>query len=272
MARTYLERGHRVAACSRSGPPPDLLRYANEEDDDNVNGGGGRRFYYESGVDVCDPEAVGSFLEATTKAFGVETNNNNNNNNIDVWINNAGILDPIKPIRDTSPTDFEENLRVNLMGTFHATKAYIHHCRGRAPSSSSSPPPDCTLVNISSGASTRGYAGWGAYCSSKAAVDRLTECALAEETADAAGNGGGGFVFRAYSIAPGVIDTGMQEAIRKTDPADFPDVGKFLDLKRKNAFNTPPYVAIEIEKLALLGGAQTGPVARRLPPEAEAEP
>jgi len=241
MARTYLERGHKVAACSRSPPPDDLDSSSSDKDG---------RLYYQSNVDVCDPAAVKGFLDNAATKLGPD---------IDVWINNAGILDPIKPIRDTNFEDFEENIRINLMGTFHATKEYINYCRSRVGSAS----VPSTLVNISSGAAVKGYAGWGAYCSSKGAVDRLTECALAEEQADDSS----GLCFRAYSIAPGVIDTDMQATIRGTNKADFPMVDKFHEIKTNDSFNTPPYVAIEIEKLVLRDGPQTLPVVQRLESE-----
>ena len=241
MARTYLERGHKVAACSRSPPPQDLENSADKED----------RLYYQSNVDVCDPDAINDFLEKTAKKLGP---------NIDVWINNAGVLGPMKPIRETNFEDFEKNIQINLMGVFHATKAYINYCRSRPDETGGT---SSTLVNISSGAAVKGYAGWGAYCSSKGAVDRLTECALAEEEADESSK----LLFRAYSIAPGVIDTAMQEMIRSTSKQDFPMVEKFHEIKANGAFNTPPYIAIQIEKLALLDGPQTLPVVQRLSSE-----
>ena len=125
-------------------------------------------------------------------------------------------------------------------------------------------------MNISSGAAVKGYPGWGAYCSSKAAVDRLTECALAEESQqdnDDDDDNNSKLCFRAYSIAPGVIDTDMQATIRKTNKSDFPMVDKFLEIKANDSFNTPTYIAIKIEELALLEGPQTLPVVQRLPSE-----
>jgi len=251
MARTYLERGHKVAACSRSPPPKDL--------DDTVSDAAQEgRLYYQSNVDVCDPQAVQLFLENTAQKLGPA---------IDVWINNAGILDPIKPIRNTNFVEFEKNIHINLMGTFHATKAYINYSRARARAAggdgATTTPPSATLVNISSGAAVQGYAGWGAYCCSKGAVDRLTECAFAEEQADDSST----LCFRAYSIAPGVIDTEMQAKIRSAAKSDFPMVDKFHEIKAKDAFNTPPYIAIAIERLALLAGPQDLAVVQRLPSE-----
>eukprot|EP00536_Pseudo-nitzschia_multiseries_P004624 jgi/Psemu1/302694/fgenesh1_kg.78_\ len=107
-------------------------------------------------------------------------------------------------------------------------------------------------------------AGWAAYSSSKGGVDRLTESAFAEEQDDSANSK---LCFRAYSIAPGVIDTDMQAMIRNTDKSDFPMVDKFYEIKANDAFNTPSYIAVEIEKLALLEGPQILPVVQRLASE-----
>jgi NAD(P)-dependent dehydrogenase (short-subunit alcohol dehydrogenase family) len=111
------------------------------------------------------------------------------------------------------------------------------------------------LVNISSGAALKGRAGWAPYCAGKAAVDRLTE-AVALEEAEVG--------LRAYAVAPGVVDTAMQERIRSSTEAEFPDVERFRELQRAGAFNTPRFVADR-----LLDLVETPPpsVVLRLPPE-----
>lgn len=237
MAGFYLERGHKLGLCSRSPPPPALAT------SDNPN------LYYQSNIDVSDPEAIKDFTNQVLQRFGPK---------IDLWINNAGILGPIQPIRKYQPQDLEENLQINLMGVFHGTQAYIRHLHQRDNTNTTS----AILVNISSGAAVKGYAGWSAYCASKAGVDRLTECALLEEQSELP-------FFRAYSIAPGIVDTDMQTQIRSTSKENFPMLDKFLDVKEKDVFNTPAYVASKIESLALLEGPQTLPVVQRLPSEKE---
>jgi len=132
------------------------------------------------------------------------------------------------------------------MGVFHGTRAYARHVRGRDGKG--------VLVNISSGAARAGYAGWSAYCAAKAAVDLMTECvALEEREAE----------LNAYSVAPGVIDTAMQEAIRACSADVFPSVEKFHELKRDNAFSTPEDIARKLLALAFspTRGAQ-GPTVR----------
>ena len=48
---------------------------------------------------------------------------------------------------------------------------------------------------------------------------------------------------RAYAIAPGVVDTHMQEVIRACSPEQFPMVDKFLEMKERDTFNSPEFVA-----------------------------
>ena len=74
------------------------------------------------------------------------------------------------------------------------------------------------LVNISSGAGTKPYAGCAAFSASKAAVDQFTRVVAMEE----ADHG-----LRAYSLAPRLVDTDMQTAIRSTDETSFPEVERF---------------------------------------------
>ena len=187
-------------------------------------------------VDVRDERAVFDFAEAVVARFG----------QIDVWINNAGVLEPIAFARDLSADALREHFDVNVVGVLHGSKAFAAHVRGRAGAG--------VLINISSGAALKGYAGWTAYSAGKAAVDRLTECVQHEEASHG---------LRAYSVAPGVIDTGMQELIRSQTEEQFPLVEKFKQLKRDEAFNSPLFVADQLLDIAF-GTASPDAVVVRL--------
>mmetsp|Transcript_7276 Transcript_7276/g.10297 ORF Transcript_7276/g.10297 Transcript_7276/m.10297 type:complete len:262 (-) Transcript_7276:148-933(-) len=243
MAKFYFEKGYNLGLCSRSGSMPSLLESLSksQKETDRI---------LSATVDVCDEKSVIDFTNQVVQKFG----------KIDLWINNAGILDPMSPIRTTKLEDFEKNIQINLSGVFNGTKSFINHVREQEEKEEDSTPS--TLVNISSGAAQKPYAGWGAYCSSKAAVDRLTECVLEEEKASTK--------LRAYAIAPGVIDTEMQQMIRSSTEEDFPMVNKFLEIKEKGSFNTPPYVAQQILNLALDETTpQTLPVVQRIANETQ---
>lgn len=223
MAEAFHRQGHRLGLCSRSTP---------------VLAGEERVLARE--LDATDGEAVAAFGDAVAEAFG----------GIDLWINNAGLIEPIAPLRDCEPGEWCQLLRVNVEGVFHGSRWMARHLRERGG--------EGALVNISSGAAQHAYAGWSGYCASKAAVDRLSEALAMEE------DGSG---LRVLSIAPGVIDTGMQESIRGSAPEDFPAVDKFHELKRREAFNTPAYVAARLLEHAFDPAHIDGPVVRRLEPQ-----
>lgn len=221
IAKACLSHGMRVSICSRKAPVVDsgdaILSCA---------------------ADVSDGAAVQKLADATVAKFG----------SIDLWINNAGVLKPIAPLRNCTSADVQRHIDINIMGVFHGMKSFVNHLRSREG--------DGVLINISSGASTSPYAGWGPYCAGKSAVDMLTEVAHVEE----AGSG-----LRAYSVAPGIIDTDMQELIRSTDEDNFPDVQKFHDLKRDDAFSSVEFVAESLLKLAFDPSHRPETVCTRLP-------
>jgi benzil reductase ((S)-benzoin forming) len=188
-------------------------------------------------VDVTDPAAVDRFCAGVVERFG----------RIDLWVNNAGVLEPIAPLRDADRAEVATNVEVNVLGVMYGSAAFARHVRSR--------PGGGVLVNITSGAATNPYAGWAAYCASKAAVDQLTRVVAIEE-ADAG--------LRAYAVAPGVVDTDMQATIRATSEDRFPSVERFRDLARADAFNTPPWVADQVLRLL---DEDPGTVVLRLPDE-----
>lgn len=191
-------------------------------------------------LDVTDAEAVQAFADAVVAEHG----------RIDLWINNAGILDPIAPLRDVTSAEFRRQLDVNVLGVVHGSQAMIRHVRGREGGG--------VLVNISSGAARKPYSGWSAYCATKAAVDRLTEVIAVEEAASG---------LRAHSVAPGVIDTDMQAAIRATPDDRFPLKHKFVQMKEAEAFSSPEWVADHMLDLAFGDAPERWAILERLPAE-----
>ena len=173
---------------------------------------------------------------------------------IDLWINNAGLLAPIGPLRAVDPGEVAANIDVNVTGVLYGSATFARHVRTR--------PGGGVLVNMTSGAGTRPYEGWAAYCASKAAVDHATRVVAAEE-AEAG--------LRAYAVAPGVVDTDMHAAIRTTPADRFPEVERFLQLQRDDAYNSPAWVADHILGLAF-GNAPPRDVVLRVPDEPRAEP
>ena len=221
LAEHFAAHGLSLGLCSRSAPAM----------------AAGERVIAQQ-LDVTDEGAVETFAAEVIDRFG----------QIDVWINNAGVLDPMAPLRDVDAADFRRHVDINLTGVFLGTRTFVRHLRARGG--------EGVLINVSSGAAWSAYQGWAAYCAGKAGLERLTEVVAAEEAESG---------LRAYAIAPGVVDTAMQENIRGCEPDRFPDVDRFLQLKEDDAFNTAGFVASQFLEIAFDPDARPESVAVRLP-------
>jgi NAD(P)-dependent dehydrogenase (short-subunit alcohol dehydrogenase family) len=149
-------------------------------------------------ADVGDREATYAIAGQAAAAVG----------QVDLLINNASTLGalPLRLLLDTDCEDLTRVLEVNLVGPFRLTKALVGPMvlRGRG-----------TVVNLSSDAAVEAYQRWGAYGTSKAALDHLTRTWAAE----LAGTG-----VRVLSIDPGEMNTRMHaQAIPGADPAGLAD-------------------------------------------------
>ena len=144
-----------------------------------------------------------------------------------VLINNAGRVEPVAPLERADMDEFLGAFALNVVAPAALMQAFL---RG------SHAVPARSIVNISSGVSHRPVQSWAAYCSSKAALDMVSQVAAAEVQA-----GGGGV--RIASIYPGLVDTAMQGLIRGMTAADFPSVQEFHDWKAQGALQDPDAVA-----------------------------
>lgn len=221
MAIWFAQQDHQLGLCARGAP---VLRNS-----DTV---------HTQSFSVSDFESFESFTHEVEKNLGP----------IDLWINNAGVLGPIGPLRDLPPQQIHTHMTTNVVGLAYGSQLYVQHLHRMNHRG--------VLINISSGAARGGYHGWTSYCASKAAVDNFTR-ALALEEEDR---------LRAYSVAPGVIDTAMQEQVRSCTKEQFPMVDKFHALKANDDFNSPAFVAQELLNLAF-GTEQTTEILLRLPNE-----
>jgi 3-oxoacyl-[acyl-carrier protein] reductase len=90
---------------------------------------------------------------------------------LDALVNNAAVI-RFAPLVDTDPADFDDALRVNLLGAFSCTKAAARHwiSEGRQGS----------VVMVSSVSASQARPGHAAYGASKAGVEMLTKVAALE--------------------------------------------------------------------------------------------
>lgn len=139
-------------------------------------------------------------------------------------INNAGIIEPISRMADINDDRVVDHIfKVN---TIAPLKLAMHLYRKMTDKSSFS------LVNISSGAADKSIPSWGLYCASKSALNRWTETFKLEEWER-------GKQPKVYAIAPGVVDTPMQEKIRSVSEELFSRVGHFQKLKNEKQLFSP---------------------------------
>lgn len=107
---------------------------------------------------------------------------------LDGLVNNAGVA-YIKPFEEITEEDFDATFDVNIKAVFNVTQSLLPKLKEGS-----------NIVNVSSLASTRSFAGHSAYSATKAAVDSLTR-SLALEL--------GPKKIRVNSVNPTVILTKM---------------------------------------------------------------
>lgn len=157
-------------------------------------------------ADVSRAEDVANYVQVALRSFGT----------IDIFMNNAGVQGPVKPIVECDDDAFDAVMAVNLRGVFlglkHVLPVMVERGRG-------------AVVNTASLASFIGVRNLGAYGASKHAVMGLTRTA-ALEVARAG--------VRVNAVCPGPVDTPLMREIESGQ------VGEDIEaLRRRRAASIP---------------------------------
>jgi NAD(P)-dependent dehydrogenase (short-subunit alcohol dehydrogenase family) len=173
LALAYAEEGARLVINSRS---EERIRPVAEE---AVSSGAE---VLGVAADVSQSADVERLVGAAVERFG----------HVDVLVNNAGLLGPRVAIEEYPEDEWRRVIDANLTGPFLVSKAAIPHM-----------PEGASIINVVSGVSVEGRAGWGAYSVSKFGVEGLTQI-LAAELKERG--------IRANAVDPGGMRTEMRAA------------------------------------------------------------
>lgn len=136
-------------------------------------------------------------------------------------------IQPIKRIGTYNSKEIKENLYINILNMVILTNwllewKQVYHA-------------DITLINIDSGAAYKPLEGWGMYSSSKAYINMFLKTVQLENPD-----------IKVVSYEPGVVDTQMQEQIRKVDKKVFGQVGIYKEYFEKKMLKNPHDIARDI--------------------------
>lgn len=162
-------------------------------------------------------------------------------------INNAGTVEPIGVIGSVGTNAIADALAINLTAPMILCNTFIRELVDFQGAKK--------ILNISSGAGRSAYEGWGVYCTTKAGLDHFSRVvALEQASAENPVN--------ITAIAPGIIDTNMQQTIRSSNQKDFPLLEKFVDYKAEGMLISPEETAGKLIRfIEEADFQQIGPIA-----------
>jgi NAD(P)-dependent dehydrogenase (short-subunit alcohol dehydrogenase family) len=181
--------------------------------------------------DVVDPATATALVSAAAEL-----------GQLAVWVNNAGVS-VLAPLIDTTSDEMAHMVDVNVMGTFHGTRA--------AAAAMIAAGSGGRIVNIASEAGVQAFPLLGAYSATKFAVVGLTQAAAIEL---------GIHGITVNAICPGTAETDMVLAEREREVAisgRSPDEvrGSYLDGIPLGRFCEPDDVGALVAFVAGPGGA-----------------
>ena len=166
----------------------------------------------------CDVRSEASCAALAAKA--VETFGS-----LDIWVNNAGIGYIMKPLLETTSSEWEAVIGVNLSGAFYGTKAAAKAMIARGKGG--------RIINIASQAAKSGFPHMAPYTSSKHGMVGLTRSNAIEL---------GAYGITVNAVCPNHVTTGLgakqNEYFSKL--LGFDTVEAYIaDMKRKNPMGRP---------------------------------
>ena len=147
-----------------------------------------------------------------------------------VLINNAGDVGPITRIGSQSYEEVADNYTINVTAPSFLCNQFVQAYQNDKVQK--------IIINVSSGAGKHPIEAWSTYCASKAALDMFTQVLKAEYPD-----------FKVFSVAPGIVDTPMQDNIRNADEQHFPHLDRFQSYKADGDLVSAREIALKYLKI-----------------------
>ncbi len=209
LAEALIDPNNRLVCMARSKAPLAALRQRAKAQGCRV---------VALAVDLSDPEKAAAALKKALAGIDPAACTDA------CLINNAGVVEPIGPADKLLPAEISAGVQINLVAPMTLTAAFLRLTADWKASRK--------ILNVSSGAAHKAYAGWSMYSATKAALDHFTRCVALEQQGRRNGA-------RIVALAPGTIDTAMQTAVRKTSLKDFAEKPRFVALKKSGQLASP---------------------------------
>lgn len=180
IARAFLERGAKIAICSRS---EERIMEARARISEGIKDAGDRVF--AMAADLSDAHSCIQFIDSVVEYYG----------RIDVLINNAAVQYKESAL-DTTIESWDATMNANARGYFFCMQEAAKDMIRRQE-------PGC-IINIGSGHSQMAIENRITYAAAKAAVDQMTRSAAREW---------GPYGIRVNVLAAGSFPTGMSRKV-----------------------------------------------------------
>lgn len=145
-------------------------------------------------------------------------------------INNAAVLGPIKQVGSQTYQEVADNYTINVTAPSFLCNQFVEAYQNEKAQK--------IIINVSSGAGKHPIEAWNTYCASKAALDMFSQVLQVEHPN-----------FKVFAVAPGIVDTPMQDAIRSADEQHFPHLDRFKSYKVDGDLVSARVVALKYLKI-----------------------
>lgn len=199
IALRFAQEGAQVILVARDSK-------ALEATDDAIRDIGGKATLVP--LDLTEPNKIEMLAAEVHKRFG----------RIDIMVGNAGVLGELTPLSHTSAEDWQRVMDVNVNANWHLIRCFD-------PLLKQSDAP--RAIFVTSGITARASAYWGAYATSKAALEAMVMIYAAENAKTR---------LRVNLVDPGVVRTRMRaQAYPGEDPMTLPEAREIADVFLKLA-------------------------------------